>query len=115
MVLPAKFREEVLELVVSRGLDGCVWGFNRADWEIEAKKQLELPITEKSGRDLRRYLFSAAELVKLDDQGRFVIPQPLMDYASLNDQKMVAFVGAGDHFEIWNLKDWTNIKTQLKL
>ncbi len=120
IVLPVKFREnlnETRELVLSRGLDGCIWGFAKSDWEKEATKQLNAPITDKTARDLRRYLFSAAELVKLDDQGRFIIPKSLIDYADLNQVQLVfgqvVLIGAGDHFEIWKLDIWQSYLTNL--
>lgn len=105
--MPRKFRDELDtsgEIVLSRGLDGCIWGFVKSAWEKEAEKQLEVSVTEERGRNLRRYLFSAAEVVKLDKQGRFIIPGNLLGYARLRSKVVV--VGAGDHFEIWNPKLW---------
>lgn len=114
VVLPKKFRKEIFEgkvIILSRGFEGCIWGFSLKDWEKEAARQLEIPITDPKARDLRRYLFSAAESVKLDEQGRFVIPGPLLDYAGLKDQ--VAIIGAGDHFEIWAFSQWQKVKGKL--
>lgn len=110
IILPKKFRQDVMEgkaIILSRGLEGCIWGFSLKDWEKEANKQLEIPVTDKSARDLRRYLFSAAELVNLDDQGRFVIPGKLLDYAKLKEGAVI--IGAGDHFEIWNPNLWQEL------
>lgn len=113
IVLPSKFRREIKdkELVLSRGLDGCIWGFAKVNWEEEAKRQLEIPVTDEKGRSLRRYLFSAAEKVSLDEQGRFVIPKILMDYGNLDEEVVV--IGAGDHFEIWKREAWENIVANL--
>ncbi|MCL5783793.1 MAG: division/cell wall cluster transcriptional repressor MraZ [Patescibacteria group bacterium] len=114
IVLPKKFRSELKgknEIILSRGFEGCIWGFSPEDWEKEANKQMEIPVTEKEARDLRRYLFSAAESVKLDEQGRFIIPGTLLVYANLKDN--VVLIGAGDHFEIWNEKSWKNLITNL--
>lgn len=110
IILPRKFRGELgsmNEVVLSRGLDNCIFGFAKSAWEKETKRQLEIPITSEEGRNLRRYLFSAAEDVKLDRQGRFVIPKVLLDYANLKEE--VVLVGAGDHFEIWNPKTWSQL------
>lgn len=113
IVLPFKFRREVKdkELVLSRGLDGCIWGFAKEAWEEEAKRQLEIPVIEEKGRNFRRYFFSAAEKVSLDEQGRFVIPKILLDYGKLGEEVVV--IGAGDHFEIWNKKSWESIVANL--
>lgn len=106
LVLPRKLRDELVgkEIILSRGFEGCIWGFSKEAWEEEIKKQLEIPITEERGRFLRRYLFSASEKADLDSQGRFVIPTQLLSFAGLLEE--IVIIGAGDHFEIWNKKDW---------
>ncbi|SRR5258708_565153 len=114
VILPKKFRQELgLNIVIlSRGLDGCIWGFTKKDWQRETKKQFEIPISEERGRFLRRMFFSAAEQVELDDQGRFVIPKILLQFAAL--KKEVLLIGAGDHFEIWNPKLWQKVIEERK-
>ncbi len=106
IVLPRRFREELGEdiIILSRGLDNCIWGFEKSAWEEEAKRQLEHSVTEKEALNLRRYLFSAAEQVSLDRQGRFVIPTKLLEYAQIGEEVIV--IGAGDHFEVWDPKRW---------
>lgn len=107
VILPKKFREGLLggiEIILSRGFEGCIWGFSKKEWEKEAGKQLEISITEERARFLRRYFFSASEPVELDNQGRFVIPPALLTYANLKGE--VIIIGAGDHFEIWDSKIW---------
>lgn len=113
VVLPKKFRLRLQgeSLVLSRGFEGCIWGFSRDDWEKEAEKQLLVSAADKQARDLRRYLFSAAEEVELDRQGRFIIPEPLRRYADLQEE--VVLVGAGDHFEIWNPGNWKKLIVSL--
>ena len=102
VVLPKKIRQALLGsgIVLTKGLDGCIWGFGNEDFEREAEKQLEIPIRTDEGRVLRRMFFSEAEAVELDKQGRFVIPRPLLAFAKIG--KEVLLLGAGDHFEIWN-------------
>lgn len=110
IILPKKFRESLIggkELILSRGLEGCIWGFSVKEFKKEAKKQLELSVTDQKGREFRRYLFSAAEKVFLDEQGRFVIPGILLIHARLEDRAVI--IGAGDHFEVWNPQQWGKI------
>lgn len=110
IVLPKKVREVLgkdVEIVLSRGLDGCVFGFSKKQWEKEANRQLTQPVTDEQSRNLRRYLFSAAQYVGLDEQGRFVIPESLLKFAKL--RREVELIGAGDHFEIWHLKGWKEV------
>ena len=107
IVLPKKLRENLQsgsELVLSRGFESCIWGYSREGFEDLAKKQLEFSATEERARYLRRYLFSGSEPVELDSQGRFIIPSTLLTFAKLKRQ--VVIIGAGDHFEIWDIQAW---------
>lgn len=106
VILPKKIREEINgdKFILSRGFEGCVWGFTLNTFEEESRKQLEVSATDEKARRLRRYLFSGSETVDLDRQGRFVIPRGLIEYGRLKGE--VAIIGAGDHFEIWNKLDW---------
>lgn len=111
IILPAKIRDNLETLILVRGLDGCIWGFSEIYWQEESEKYLKMPLTEVESRQMRRYIFSAAEKVGLDGQGRFVIPGPLVAHANLKRQ--VAVIGAGDHFEIWDLESWKKVKKKL--
>lgn len=106
IVLPAKIREELVirQTILSRGFEGCIWGFSPEGFKKESKRQLEISATEERARYLRRYLFSGSVPVELDSQGRFVIPSTLLAYAKLGEE--VVIIGAGDHFEIWNSEFW---------
>lgn len=106
VVLPYKFRQQLKrqKVILSRGFEKCIWGFDIKDFEEEAKKQLEISATEERARYMRRCLFSSSESVELDAQGRIIIPSALLDFAGVKEE--VAVIGAGDHFEIWNARIW---------
>ena len=106
ITLPRKIRQELDErdLVLSRGFDTCIFGFDRASWEKEAGKHLETPVTDDRARSLRRYLFAGAQKAEIDKLGRILLPAQLKEYASIS--RNVAIIGAGDHFEIWDRAGW---------
>ena len=106
VTLPRKIRQEIedREIVLSRGFDTCIFGFDTKRWDAEAEKQLTASVTEEKGRQLRRYFFSAAEKVEIDKLGRILLPAQLKEYASIQTEVMV--IGAGDHFEIWDRSVW---------
>ena len=106
ILLPKKIRQELKgELIIlSRGFEGCIWGFSPKDFKKEAEKTLGSSATEERARFLRRYLFSGSVPVELDSQNRFVIPSALLTFAKVFGK--VVIIGAGDHFEIWNSKFW---------
>ena len=106
VTLPRKIRQELeeREVVLSRGFDRCIFGFDRASWEKAAGKQLEAPVTELKAREVRRYMFSGAQKAEIDKLGRILLPAQLKEYASIN--RDVVIIGAGDHFELWDKQTW---------
>ena|SRR3989338_2533259 len=104
--LPKKLRQELasIEVVLTRGFENCIFGYPKELWLDEAKRQLEIPVFEEKGRNLRRYVFSAAVTAEIDKLGRVLIPTNLKDYAQIKNE--VTVIGAGDHFEIWDSQKW---------
>lgn len=113
VTLPRKIRTELGEeqIIVARGFDACIFGFDRESWEREAAKQLEAPVTDEKARRVRRYMFAGAEKVEVDKLGRILLPALLKEYANVARSVMV--VGAGDHFEIWDSENWKKYAAQL--
>ncbi len=107
ITLPKKFRKELGNLnlfYLSLGEDGELWGFSKEEWQKLAESRLKKTLESKEGRSQRRRFFSRADEVELDSQGRFVIQTEFAEYANLTYEILI--IGAGDHFEIWNLKNW---------
>lgn len=106
LTLPAKFRQAFAEgVVVTRGLDGCLYAFRRADWARLVESRLStLDPLRPEGRRLQRHFFSGAAEAELDKQGRVMIPPSLIDHAKLGKDVVVA--GVNDRLEIWNRAAW---------
>lgn len=99
-IIPAKYREELGEsFVVTRGLDGCLYLYPAADWQIFVDKLSHLPSNLKNRQIQRQFLSKAIEVV-LDKQGRILIPALLRELAGL--EKDIVFVGMMNHVEIWD-------------
>lgn len=115
LALPAKIRNQIKgeEVVLTQGFDGCIFGYEKGEWQKFTQKELSGSVTDKRSRQIRRHLFSAATIANYDAQGRTVIPQNLVDYADLSDD-FVTVVGAGDHFEIWDSQKWQEYLTESK-
>lgn len=112
LTLPAKYRAELASgVVVTRGLDKCLFVFPMDEWKKLSEKVSALPLTDTSARDFRRLLFSGATDAELDKQGRVLLPQYLRDYAGLNGNVVVA--GLNTHMEIWNPDTWNAIRANL--
>ena len=106
LTLPARFREALGDgVVVTRGLDSCLYVLTRADWEQYVEDRLRpLDPLSREARELERYFFSAAAEANLDKQGRVMIPGPLARYANLGREVVVA--GVRNRLEIWDRDAW---------
>jgi MraZ protein len=106
LTLPAKFRKAFAEgVVVTRGLDGCLYAFRREDWDRLVESRLStLDPLSPAGRRLQRHFFSGAAEAELDKQGRVMIPTQLIEHAKLGKEIVVA--GVNDRLEIWDRAAW---------
>lgn len=109
LTIPAKFRDELAGgMVITRGLDGCLWAYSRAEWEILAEKIAKLPTTTNQAvRNFARFMFSSAFDSIPDRQGRIIIPQNLRTYAGINSETVV--IGVMNRVEIWNPQKWGEV------
>ncbi len=106
LTLPARFREAFADgLVVTRGMDGCLYVFTRDYWERFVGERLEgLDPFSREARQMSRFLFAGAAETELDRQGRVMLPTALIDHANLDREVVVA--GVRDHVEIWSRAAW---------
>jgi MraZ protein len=106
LTLPAKFRQDFAEgIVVTRGMDGCLFAYTRGDWGSLVDRRLStLDPLSKEGRRMQRFFFSGAAETELDKQGRVGIPSALLEHAKLGRDVVVA--GVHDHLEIWDRAAW---------
>lgn len=105
MFIPAKYREIVgTSVYLCKSLtDKCLYFMTVGDWEEYKNEALERLTATKDRRALR-LLFSSVTEVPLDSQGRILIPQNYMEYASLSEKAVI--VGSGKRAEIWAPDLW---------
>lgn len=105
LILPAKIREDMGDkFIVTKGLDGCLFGFSQNEWTNFEEKLKTLPLTNKNARDFVRFFLSGAIECEIDKQGRFLIASNLREYATM--EKEVVIIGVGTRIEIWNKDKW---------
>ena len=93
LIIPAKFRDELgPEFVITRGMDGCLFGYPLTEWNNLEEKLRQLPLTKKNARAFVRFFYSAATECEFDKQGRINIPKALRTHAALD--KKSAFLTA---------------------
>ncbi len=110
LTLPAKFREDLENgVVVTRGLDGCLFVFTSEDWKhFTAILREQLPFTQKSARAFSRFFFSGAVTAVPDRQGRVLIPPYLREYGALEAE--VTIIGANNRLELWAPERWQQVR-----
>ena len=105
LIMPAKLREDMGEkFIITKGLDGCLFGFSQNEWTNFEEKLKTLPLTNKNARDFVRFFLSGAIECELDKQGRVLIASNLREYANM--EKDVAIIGVGTRLEIWDREKW---------
>lgn len=111
--LPAKFRKEVgKKVVITRGLDSCLFMFPEKTWNAIAKKLEQLPFGQSDTRGMSRFLLAGAVETDVDTAGRILIPDFLKDFADLRSRVVLA--GVSDRIEIWNEKTWEEYKRRIE-
>ncbi|MEA3335623.1 MAG: division/cell wall cluster transcriptional repressor MraZ [Chloroflexota bacterium] len=91
-------------VVLTSGLEGCIYLFPAAEFEKLSGRIRELPFTDTRARKLRRRLFPQAHAVDPDKQRRILIPQWLRDHAGITDRVLIA--GMDIYAELWAPDAW---------
>ena len=113
VALPKKMREQLSGdfVIVARGFEKCVHVYDISDWSTQAQKQIDNQGHTEKISDLERYIFTSAEQVSIDTQGRIVLPQALKDYADI--KKGLAVIGVGERIEVWDKNTWQEYKNKI--
>lgn len=111
LIMPSRLREDIGEkFIVTKGLDGCLFGFSQKEWKNFEEKLKTLPLTNKNARDFVRFFLSGATECDIDKQGRFLITGNLREYAHM--EKEVVIIGVGARIEIWNKEKWKEYNSE---
>jgi MraZ protein len=109
--VPAKFRNRLASgMVVTKGIDRCLWLYPIDGWEGLSSKARALPITNPKAREFRRQVLGGASHSVPDKQGRIILLPRLREYANID--KHAVIIGLDDHCEIWNPETWRELQEQ---
>ena len=111
--LPSKFRKKFGKMViVTRGLDNCLFLFPTKEWEKVSSKFGDLSIGQADTRGFNRFMFSGATEAEVDSVGRILIPDFLKTFAGLKTRVVLA--GIGNRVEIWDERRWNEYKKRVE-
>ena len=115
--MPQRYRKDFSaknksKVIITADKDKCLLIYTQNSWSIIEKKLSELPSYNKEARFVQRLLIGYATESEIDSQGRFLIPNPLREYAGI--QKKIILLGQGNKFELWSENIWNkNMKSWL--
>ncbi len=110
--LPAKFRKELgKKVVITRGLDNCLFMYTMKNWEVVAEKLGSLSMGASDTRGFNRFMLAGAVELEIDSNGRILIPEFLRDYAGLS--RNVVFAGVHSRVEVWNEDKWREYQSKI--
>jgi MraZ protein len=111
--LPSKFRKEIgKKIVITHGLDNCLFLYPLKEWEKISEKLSELGMGQADTRGFNRFMLAGAVETEVDAIGRILIPDFLREFASLKNK--VVFTGVHNRVEIWNDKMWKEYKEKIQ-
>ncbi|MBY0310092.1 division/cell wall cluster transcriptional repressor MraZ [Patescibacteria group bacterium] len=107
--IPSKWRRELGEtVVITRGLDNCLFVYPLMEWQKITDKVGQLPLGQADTRSFNRFFLSGAVEVEIDSVGRILVPDFLKDFAGLATNVVLA--GIHSRIEIWDEKKWNDYK-----
>lgn len=111
--LPKSFRSALgSRMVMTRGLDNCLFMYSTSAWQKVATKLQELSFAQADTRGFNRFILSGAAEVTVDSAGRILIPEHQRAFAGLS--KTITFAGVSDRVEIWDSKRWNEYKAEIE-
>ena len=105
VIIPARFRALLDgEAYLIQGFDHNLRLLPETAFKAIYQRVTSTSSTDATARQLRRLIFSSAQQVDLDGNGRILIPQYLREVANLEEE--VIIVGVGEAIEIWSPQAW---------
>ncbi|MHB8572027.1 MAG: division/cell wall cluster transcriptional repressor MraZ [Candidatus Dormibacteria bacterium] len=113
LAMPAKFRSQLPPgSVLTTGFDGCLVVAPPDQWNVLVEQMNNDPLGREEKRGLQVLLFSQAQEVEFDSQGRILLSARMREHAGIGDQAVVA--GAGNQVHIWNPERFDGILARAK-
>lgn len=111
--LPAKFRKELgVSVIVTRGLDKCLFVYPKAAWKKQAALIAEHSTGGAAGRGLARLMLAGASEAEVDSAGRILVPDYLKSFAGLSVKSVIA--GVSDRVEVWDEGAWQSYTSAIE-
>ena len=103
--IPSKFRSSLSKenknsLVITRGMDKCVWIYPLVIWKSIEDELRKLSSLSSVNRSFIRNTVRHASISKLDKQGRIALNQNIMIFSNITKNALI--IGMVNKIEIWD-------------
>lgn len=106
IAIPASMRSFLgQEFVISVGFDKYIAMYPLHEWNSYLTKIRNSKLSTTRKEFISRKLSASAERASLDSQGRVLLPERLLKFADLTDDKEARIIGNVNHIEIWKIAD----------
>lgn len=114
LTVPALYRDRLNAdgCILMQGFDSNLLLITTSHFEQLSQKVNRLSLTDSNARLLRRVIFSTAQQLLLDKNGRILLPNFLRQHAGIENEAVV--IGAGHYIEIWSPEKWSNQSQQIE-
>lgn len=113
VAIPVKFRKDLRRfLYLTQGYEGCLVLVDEERFNNLTQGVAEKPFIRGDVRETTRFLLGSAYEIEPDEQGRFVLPGALRDYAGIKNE--VIFLGLKNWIEVWDKEKWAKHKKELE-
>lgn len=96
-------QEDGMDFILVLGPDRHLWLYPDKLYRRLLAVMKSSPLPSRESRKIN-LLFAMARVLKMDAQGRVVLPEKSMQRALISDK--VTLVGQFDHVEIWPAEEW---------
>ena len=110
--IPSKFRSSLSKenknsLVITRGMDKCVWIYPLVIWKSIEDELRKLSSLSSVNRSFIRNTVRHASISKLDKQGRIALNQNIMTFSNITKNALI--IGMVNKIEIWDPETLKNV------
>ena len=113
VMLPKAFIDNLgKKMVLTRGLDNCIFVYALPAWKKIAERLQGLSFAKSDTRGFNRFLLSGATEVEADKAGRILIPDHHKQFAGL--KRSIVFAGVSDRVEVWDSAKWKSYKSRIE-
>jgi MraZ protein len=105
LVLPSRLRDGLSSTAkLLKGQEHCLYILPNDEWQRQADRVDNVPITDKKTRLFQRMFFGSTESIKLDSNGRLAIGAALRSWSGI--ESSVTVIGVNTRIELWSPELW---------